>query len=254
MTYNALGQTRSVTSGGTTTDLSYLGDGQKELVADGSASLHNDVLGLASYTSGSGTSYFTRALSGQQIDERTPSGSYNYLFDCNGSIVGLTDSSDHLVNQYSYDPYGNTTSSSGSAPDYFGFQGGYQAPASLTHYGDRYQNPADARWTQQDPMQHINSLTQNDRYSCAGDDPINSAEPSGEGSLQQGCAILGSILSLCGGLNSPYQSMESPVVREAGQLATEAGDALSELGDEETSLEDELGSAGDVIAGFVGGG
>jgi len=61
MTYNALGQTRSVTSGGTTTDLSYLGDGQKELVADGSASLHNDVLGLASYTSGGGTSYFTRA-------------------------------------------------------------------------------------------------------------------------------------------------------------------------------------------------
>ena len=84
------------------------------------------------------------------------------------------------MNQYSYDPYGNTTSSSGSALDYFGFQGGFRAPASLTHFGDRYENPSDARWTQQDPLQQINSLTQNDRYSFAGDDPTNNSDPDGE--------------------------------------------------------------------------
>jgi len=115
-----------------------------------------------------------------QIDERPPSGTYNYLFDGNGSVVGLTDSSDHLVNQYSYDPYGNTTSSSGSALDYFGFQGSFRAPASLTHVGDRYENPADARWTQQDPLQNINSLTQSNRYAFAADDPINNGDPTGK--------------------------------------------------------------------------
>ena len=127
-------------------------------------------------------------------------------------------------------------------------------PNQLYHYGQRYYDPTTGRWTQTDPLDQIADFTQANRYTFAGDDPINLTDPSGEWSFRQGCAILGSVLSMCGGLNSPYGSMESDTVRETAHLVTEAGDALSELGDEETSLEDELGSAGDVIEGIASGG
>jgi RHS repeat-associated protein len=178
-TYNELGQTTSITQGSTTTDYSYLGEGQKELIADGTNTLHNDNLGLASRQDGTGTDYYTRTPDGQQIDERTPSGTFNYLYDGNGSIVGLTNSSDHLVNHYTYDPYGNQNTLSSSAPNHQGFQDGYQTSGQI-HFGQRYLNPTDARWTQQDPMQHINSLTQNNRYEFAGDNPITNADPNGQ--------------------------------------------------------------------------
>lgn len=252
-TYNALQQTTSITQGGTSTNYSYIGEGQDQLSLAGTDSLENDILGLAATQNSSGSDYYTRTVAGRKIDERTPSGTYNYLYDGNGSVVGLTDTSAHLVNQYSYDPYGNQTTITSTVPNPFGYQDGHQT-SGLNHFGARYQNPTDARWTQQDPLHHIQSLTQNDRYEYAGDDPTNLTDPSGEWAGQQACAILGSILSMCGGLNSPYEPMEPPVVRYTGQLLTDAGNALSRLGDEETSLEDELGSAGDVLAGLFGGG
>ena len=69
----------SLTSGSTTTNYSYLGEGQNEISAEGTNAVHNDLLGLASHQNGTGTDYFTRSINGQQIDERTPSGTYNYL-------------------------------------------------------------------------------------------------------------------------------------------------------------------------------
>ena len=71
-TYNALGQMTSTTSGSTNTNYSYLGDGQKELIADGTSTLHNDLLGLASDQTGTSTHYYTREIDGQPIDELNP--------------------------------------------------------------------------------------------------------------------------------------------------------------------------------------
>jgi RHS repeat-associated protein len=171
--YNPSQQTTSITEAGTTTPYAYFGTGQNQIATEGSNALHDDILGLASHQNAGSTAYFTRSIDGEQIDERTSSGTYNYLYDGNGSVIGLTNSQGQLVNQYAYDPYGNRTSSSGTAPDYFGFQGGYLTPSGLYHFGARYYNPADGRWTQEDPLLHIGDLTQNDRYVFAGDDPVN---------------------------------------------------------------------------------
>jgi RHS repeat-associated protein len=176
-TYNGLGQTTSITSGGTTTNYGYLGEGQTELITEGSSSLHNDMLGLAEKTTGTSSTYYTRNTDGTQVDERTPSGTYNYLYDGNGSVVGLTDSSGHLVNQYAYDPYGNKTTNTGTTPNPFAFQDGYQTTAGLYHFGQRYENPADARWTQSDPAGQVSSLTEG---GFAGDDPVNMSDATGE--------------------------------------------------------------------------
>ena len=180
-TYNALGQTTSMTSNGTTTNYSYLGQGQGELVGQGSTSLQNDQLGLASQTTSSGNStYYTRSLDGSQIDERTPTGTYNYLYDGQGNVIGLTDSTGHLLNQYAYDPYGNKTTNTGTAPNPFGFQDGYTTPTGPIHFGARYLNPNQGSWTQQDPLNQITDLTQADRYVYASGDPIDLSDPSGK--------------------------------------------------------------------------
>jgi RHS repeat-associated protein len=196
-TYNTLGQTTSITSGGTATDYSYLGEGQDELVAEGSATLHNDLLGLGSEANGSGSTYYTRMTNGAVIQERTPTASYNYLYDGNGNVVGLTDSSAHLVNQYAYDPYGNKTTNTTTVANPFGFGAGYTTVSGLSHFGARYQNPTDGRWTQQDPLNQITSLTQANRYAYAGDNPINFGDRSGD-TIKARAAVCYATLSLLG--------------------------------------------------------
>ncbi len=188
MTYNALGQMTSETVSGTATTFAYDGDNQNELITDGSTSLHNDILGVGSTTTSSGTTYYTRTIDGTKIDERTPSGTYNYLYDGEGNVVGLTNSAGQLVKQYAYDPYGNVTYSPGSVTSSFEFQDGYQTSTGLYHFGARFLNPTQASWTQQDPQ--AGSLAQNptqaDAYVFAGSDPTNETDPSGEGSVGPG--------------------------------------------------------------------
>ena len=243
--YNPSQQTTSITSAGTATPYAYFGTGQDQIATEGSNALHDDTLGLASHQAGSSTVYFTRSISGEQIDERTSSGTYNYLYDGNGSVIGITNSQGQLVNQYSYDPYGNRTTTSATAPDYFGFQGGYLTPSGLYHFGARYYNPADERWTQEDPLRNIGSLTQSDRYAFAGDDPVSNSDPSGaflEPILRKvaACGVLLALISCDGdenfkiGLGSDDPDVTSPITylndaaSDAKALETDAGNLIDD--------------------------
>lgn len=178
-TYNALQQTTSITSAGTTTNYSYLGEGQSELVGEGTNQLANDLYGLDSETNGTSTTYYTNSTAGTHLDERTPSGTYNYLYDGDGDVVGLTNSSAQLVNQYAYDPYGNKTTNTQAVANPFGFQNGYLTVPGFYHFGQRYDNPVDARWSQEDPLNQSSDLSQANRYSFAGDNPVSNEDPSG---------------------------------------------------------------------------
>jgi RHS repeat-associated protein len=180
-TYNGLGQTASITSNSTTADYSYSGEGQVNVTGEGSAVLHNDKLGLAYKTSSAATTYYTRTTTGRQIDERTPTATYYYLYDEQGSVVGLVDSAGHLANHYGYDPYGSTISGTGTAPNPFGFQDGYETTSGLYHFGARFDSPAQFSWTQPDPSGHalVSDPTQSSSYSFTSDNPVNATDPSG---------------------------------------------------------------------------
>ena len=52
-----------------------------------------------------------------------PSGTGYYDFDANGDTVGITGSSGSYVNQYSYLPFGETTTISAAPPNPFTFAG-----------------------------------------------------------------------------------------------------------------------------------
>lgn len=59
------------------------------------------------------------------------------------------------------------------------FASGYLTATGLYHYGQRYYDPADARWTQPDPLDQAADLRQANRYVYVGSDPVNLTDPYG---------------------------------------------------------------------------
>jgi RHS repeat-associated protein len=193
LAYNAASELSSLTpSGGSALALSYGGTGQDDLTTVGSATtLQNSLLGLTREVSSTGTSYYARTPNGLLIDERTPSGHYNPLYDSQGDVIALVSSTGKVERTFHYGPYGENIKSEGTQtiPYPFGYKGGYRMPAgskgqgnvanSLVHFGERYYDPTTGRWTQQDPTSHLGSTTQGNSFSFAADDPINQSDPSG---------------------------------------------------------------------------
>jgi RHS repeat-associated protein len=156
----------------------------------GTTTLQNSAMGLTKQTIEGKASYYARTPDGTLIDERLPGSiSYNPIYDAQGDIVGLLNSSGALVQTIRYGPYGENTNASGSLAysatnDPFLFQGGYHTPGGnpgvgnvpngLYHFGERYYDPTSGWWTQSDPA---SAPTE---YAFVGDDPINAVDPSGE--------------------------------------------------------------------------
>ncbi len=224
--FNAASELSSLTpSGSGALALGYAGTGPDDLVGVGSANtLQSSQLGLTREVSSAGTSYYARTPSGLLVDQRTPSGNYNPLYDAQGDIIGLVNSSGKVERTFRYGPYGENIKSAGTqtVPYPFGFKSGYRMPGGnaghgnvangLIHYGQRYYDPTTGRWTQQDPRSHPGSTTQGDRFPFAGSDPINKSDPSGleleeeweeiEGTVEElgefGTTAAGGAVSGCG--------------------------------------------------------
>jgi RHS repeat-associated protein len=184
--FNAAKETKAITpAGGSEQALAYGGIGQADLVALGSSTLQNSLLGLTREATSGGTSYYARTPSGLLVDQRTPSGNFNPLYDAQGDVIALVSTSGKVERTFRYGPYGENVNSEGTQtiPDPFGFQGGYRVPGGntgkgnvangLDHFGQRYYDPTVGRWTQPD------SLVGAPGFGFTNDDPINESDPSG---------------------------------------------------------------------------
>jgi RHS repeat-associated protein len=130
-------------------------------------------------SSANGTSWFTRDPSGRILGERC-NGSFYFLFDGLGSVVGATNSTGAVVRTFHYDPWGKLTASTGTIFEpvrYAGYYFDYQT--SLYKVGLRYYDPALGRWTQRDPLDQPLDEHGWNPYTYTGNDPINFADPSG---------------------------------------------------------------------------
>jgi RHS repeat-associated protein len=125
------------------------------------------------------TTYYTRAPDGTLLGERTPNGNYYYVADANDSAAAITNSTGALANTYTYDPYGTTTSSTGTAPNSFGFDGGFKTQGGLYLFGARYYDPAAGSWLQPDPQIDPTDPTHSNPYAFVGGDPVNATDPTG---------------------------------------------------------------------------
>jgi RHS repeat-associated protein len=216
--YTARDQLSSITPhGGSATAIVSHGTGQEDLAAIGSEENIQNVLGVASTGTGTSATYYTRTNNGQLLAKRKPgkkpTETQSYLLDPFGSPAMLTSATGTQTaptsGTYQYDSYGNPIGT-GSAT--FGYGSGQILPDGLIHYGERYYDPANANWSQQDPINQTQDLTQADRYTYAGEDPINATDPSGEcihiGPLGFGCG--GSDISIQYGFGSAGVSIHGP--------------------------------------------
>ncbi|MEW1956966.1 RHS repeat-associated core domain-containing protein [Kineococcus sp. NPDC059986] len=184
--YNARDALTSATPTGSSTAVaySYLGAGNGARQSVGAVETINGPLGLqATFTGTSGTA-FRYTPDGRLISAGLPDGTNRYYTSDNlGNVTAVaTDSA--ITAQYSYDPYGGLRASSGSEagnnPMRYG-QGYTDTATGLTKLGVRYYDPAQGRFTQQDPT------GQDPQYIYAKGCPSTYNDPTG--ALPHACLV-----------------------------------------------------------------
>jgi len=172
-TYSPSDQLISLTSNGTTTPYRYAGLGNTDRVAAGTTTYQNGEEGLANQTVGSTTTNWSRGPAGTLISQRTSGASYYYLYDGQGSIVGLVNNTGGKIDSYSYDPYGKDRGTTETIPNPWRYTSGYYDSATgIYHFGARYYHPGLGRSTQ------LNPSGQETGYVYGGDNPANEAKTS----------------------------------------------------------------------------
>jgi RHS repeat-associated protein len=104
-----------------------------------------------------------------------------YLYDGQGNVRALADTSGNLTDRYAYDAFGTQHSTSGTTPNSYLYTG--QQFDNLTGLYDlraRYLDTAQGRFLSRDKAQSTaNDPFGLDRYLYVADNPINAVDPSG---------------------------------------------------------------------------
>jgi len=104
---------------------------------------------------------------------------YRILTDHLGSVRLVINTTDNTITQrMDYDPWGNVVADSNPGFQPFGYAGGlYDRDTGLTRFGARDYDPGVGRWTAKDPVGFGGG--DSNHYIYVGDNPINSADPTG---------------------------------------------------------------------------
>lgn len=115
-----------------------------------------------------------------------------YLTDALGSTIRLLDATGAKVIDYTYDPYGNTTSDAvGGNP--FQYTGRENDMTGLYYYRARYYSPSLGRFISSDPIGLNGGIN---TYTYVGGDPIFRTDPLGE-NWNKIIPIVGCLIGLC---------------------------------------------------------
>jgi RHS repeat-associated protein len=120
-------------------------------------------------------------LNGLGLDERyartTSAGTDSYLTDQLGSTIALANGSGEPTTEYTYDPFGTTTSTGASSSNPYQFTGRENDEDGLQDNRARYYNSSTGTFISQDPLGIAGSGI--NLYQYAGSDPINASDPWG---------------------------------------------------------------------------
>ncbi|MGC4062293.1 MAG: RHS repeat-associated core domain-containing protein [Aquabacterium sp.] len=112
------------------------------------------------------------------------------LSDANNNVTALTDNNGTVSQTYTYDSYGTTTQSGGSANSQQ-YTGRENDNTGLYYYRNRYYMPACARFISEDPIGWASGQTNN--YAYVGGNPLQFGDPYGLLSDEYANCMMGNI-------------------------------------------------------------
>jgi RHS repeat-associated protein len=122
-----------------------------------------------------------------------------------------------------------------------------QKQGGLYTFGTRYDNPSLGRWTQQDPVGgSLGDLNSANRYTYAGDDPVNAVDSSGRDALLCGLVIAGIIAAAVVGI-----WLIASAIAAAGPEAAAVGEGLLLSGTEQGIVSGAFIWIGGLLAGII---
>ena len=157
--YDAFGNRISKTVNGNT--ITYLYDGANLVQEQSGGSPSANIL------AGGLDEVFTRTDAG---------GVWSPLSDGLGSTLGLADSTGALQTQYTYDPFGKTTTSGSANGNTSQYTGRENDGTGLYYYRARYYSPSLQRFINEDPIGLLGGVN---LYGYVGNDPISYSDPFG---------------------------------------------------------------------------
>jgi RHS repeat-associated protein len=159
--YDGVGRRRAKTISGTTTQFLY----------DGSNAVQE-------LSAGTPTANLLTGLGGDEYLSRTDTaGARSFLTDALGSTVALADGSATVQTEYSYSPFGATTTSGAATSNSLGFTGREADGTGLYYYRARYLHPATQRFVSEDPIGAAGGDA--NLYAYVRNSPTNFTDPSG---------------------------------------------------------------------------
>jgi RHS repeat-associated protein len=105
-----------------------------------------------------------------------------YLQDALGSVIGLTDPTAKLTDQYRYDAYGQPTLTNGSTTNPYRYRGQWtDSVTGFQYLRSRYYDPSVGRFLSRDQAGfELGSPVDFNRYRYAASNPVNASDPLGQ--------------------------------------------------------------------------
>jgi RHS repeat-associated protein len=178
-TWNARNQLTGL-SGGTSASFAYDGFGRRrsKTVSGTATNFLYDGINLVQELSGSTPT--ANLLTGVGVDDtftRTDaSGTSTLLIDALGSALALADASGTVQTQYTFDPFGTTTSSGATSSNALQFTGRENDGTGLYDNRARYYSPGLQRFISEDPIGFVGGFN---LYAYVGNDPTDRTDRLG---------------------------------------------------------------------------
>jgi RHS repeat-associated protein len=173
----------------------YTWNARNQLIARSSTGFQYDSFGRRTLNAAGNNLLYEGWNTGQELSGTTPvanrilggideffnradsTGAYSPITNALGSVLAVTNSSGNITTQYSYDPYGNTTSNGGTSTNVFQYTGRENDGNGLYSYRARYYSPTFGRFLSEDPIGFGGGDM--NLYAYVSDSPTAFADPSG---------------------------------------------------------------------------
>jgi RHS repeat-associated protein len=177
--WNARDQLVSITGSGLTASFQYdaFGDRISKTVNGSTITYLYDGANLVQEQSGGSPSANILAGGLDEVFTRTDlAGAWSPLLDGLGSTLALSDSTGTVQTQYTYEPFGKTTTSGSANGNTSQYTGRENDGTGLYYYRARYYSPSLQRFINEDPIGLLGGINM---YGYVGNDPISYRDPFG---------------------------------------------------------------------------